>query len=87
MKLIGIGFGNLVSAGRIIAIVSPDSAPIKRMVQDARERGLLIDASFGRSTKAVITMDSGNVILSALTPETLAARCAENNDEGGYKDE
>jgi regulator of extracellular matrix RemA (YlzA/DUF370 family) len=87
MKLIGIGFGNLVSAGRIIAIVSPDSAPIKRMVQDARERGLLIDASFGRSTKAVITMDSGNVILSALTPETLAARCADNSEEGGYKDE
>ena len=87
MKLIGIGFGNLVSAGRIISIVSPDSAPIKRMVQDARERGLLIDASFGRSTKAVITMDSGNVILSALTPETLAARCAENNEEGGFKDE
>lgn len=87
MKLIGIGFGNLVSAGRIIAIVSPDSAPIKRMVQDARERGLLIDASFGRSTKAVITMDSGNVILSALTPETLAARCADNNEEGGFKDE
>ena len=87
MKLIGIGFGNLVSAGRIISIVSPDSAPIKRMVQDARERGLLIDASFGRSTKAVITMDSGNVILSALTPETLAARCADNSEEGGYKDE
>ena len=87
MKLIGIGFGNLVSAGRIISIVSPDSAPIKRMVQDARERGLLIDASFGRSTRAVITMDSGNVILSALTPETLAARCADNSDEGGYKDE
>ena len=87
MKLIGIGFGNLVSAGRIVAIVSPDSAPIKRMVQDARERGLLIDASFGRSTKAVITMDSGNVILSALTPETLAARCADNSEEGGYKDE
>ena len=87
MKLIGIGFGNLVSAGRIISIVSPDSAPIKRMVQDARERGLLIDCSFGRSTKAVITMDSGNVILSALTPETLAARCAENSEEGGFKDE
>ena len=87
MRLIGIGFGNLVSAGRLISIVSPDSAPIKRMVQDARERGLLIDASFGRSTRAVITMDSGNVILSALTPETLAARCADNSDEGGYKDE
>ena len=87
MKLIGIGFGNLVSAGRIISIVSPDSAPIKRMVQDARERGLLIDASFGRSTRAVITMDSGNVILSALTPETLAARCADISEEGGFKDE
>ena len=60
---------------------------IKRMIQDARERGMLIDASFGRSTKAVITMDSGNVILSALTPETLAARCAENYEEGGNKDE
>lgn len=87
MKLIGIGFGNLVSAGRIIAIVSPESAPIKRMIQDARDRGMLIDASFGRSTKAVLTMDSGNVILSALPPETLAARCADHMEEGGYKDE
>ena len=87
MKLIGIGFGNLVAAERIIAIVSPESAPIKRMIQDARERGLLIDASFGRSTKAVLSMDSGNVILSALPPETLAARCAENIVEGGLKDE
>ena len=87
MKLIGIGFGNLVSADRIIAIVSPESAPIKRMIQDVREKGLLIDASFGRSTRSVITMDSGNVILSALPPETLAARCAENNQEGGAIDE
>lgn len=87
MKLIGIGFGNLVSAERIIAIVSPESAPIKRMIQDARERGLLIDASFGRSTRAVITMDSGNVILSALNPDTLAARCADNTAEGGYTNE
>ena len=87
MRLIGIGFGNLVSAERIIAIVSPESAPIKRMVQDARERGLLIDASFGRSTKAVITMDSGNVILSALAPETLAERCEENTQEGGSRNE
>ena len=87
MKLIGIGFGNLVSADRIIAIVSPESAPIKRMIQDVREKGLLIDASFGRSTRSVITMDSGNVILSALSPETLAARCAENNQEGGTIDE
>ena len=74
MKLISIGFGNMVSAERIISIVSPESAPIKRMIQDVRERGLLIDASFGRSTKAVIIMDSGNVVLSALTPEALAER-------------
>ena len=67
--------------------MSPESAPIKRMIQDARERGLLIDASFGRSTKAVLTMDSGNVILSALAPETLAARCADNSEEGGLKNE
>ena len=87
MKLIGIGFGNLVSADRIIAIVSPESAPIKRMIQDARERGMLIDASFGRSTKSVLTMDSGNVILSALPPETLAARCADKTDKGGTIDE
>lgn len=87
MKLISIGFGNLVSADRIIAIVSPESAPIKRMIQDVREKGLLIDASFGRSTKSVITMDSGNVILSALPPETLAARCEGTNQEGGKIDE
>ena len=87
MKLIGIGFGNLISAERIVAIVSPESAPIKRMIQDVREKGLLIDASFGRSTRSVITMDSGNVILSALPPETLAARCNENNQEGGTIDE
>ena len=68
MKLINIGFGNLVSAERIISIVSPESAPIKRMVQEVREKGLLIDASFGRSTKSVLIMDSGNVVLSALTP-------------------
>ncbi len=87
MKLVSIGFGNLVSAGRIISIVSPESAPIKRMIQDARERGVLIDASFGRSTRSVLVMDSGNVILSALPPETLAARCTDNTDEGGIKDE
>ena len=81
MKLVSIGFGNLVSRERIITIVSPESAPIKRMVQEVREKGLLIDASFGRSTKAVIIMDSGNVILSALTPETIAVRCNEDNGE------
>lgn len=77
MKLIPVGFGNLVSADRVISVVSPESAPIKRMIQDVRERGLLIDASFGRSTKAVIVMDSGNVVLSALTPEVLAQRFEE----------
>lgn len=81
MKLIGIGFGNLVSAERIISIVSPESAPIKRMISDVREKGLLIDASFGRSTMAVIVMDSGNVVLSALPPETLAARFEEKSEE------
>lgn len=81
MKLISIGFGNMVSAERIISIVSPDSAPIKRMIQDVREKGLLIDASFGRSTRAVIIMDSGNVVLSALTPETIAARYKDNTEQ------
>ena len=80
MKLISIGFGNAVAAGRILAVVSPDSAPIKRMIQEVREKGLLIDASFGRSTKAVIVMDSGNVVLSALPPETIAARCEERTE-------
>lgn len=81
MKLIGIGFGNLVAAERIISIVSPDSAPIKRMIQEVRDRGDLIDASFGRSTRAVLIMDSGNVILSALSPEALAARLEDHPDE------
>ena len=80
MKLINIGFGNMISASRLVAVVSPDSAPIKRMVQEVREKGLLIDASFGRSTKAVIVMDSGNVVLSALPPETIAARCEERTE-------
>lgn len=87
MRLVPIGFGNFVSAGRIISIVSPESAPIKRMIQDVREKGLLIDASFGRSTKAVIFMDSGNVILSALTPDALSARLSERYSEGDTKDD
>ena len=88
MKLIGIGFGNLVAAERIISIVSPESAPIKRMIQEVRERGGLIDASFGRSTRAVLIMDSGNVILSALTPEVLGARLDENyREETGKENE
>ena len=80
MKLVSVGFGNMISAAKIVSIVSPDSAPIKRMIQEVREKGLLIDASFGRSTKAVIVMDSGNVVLSALPPETIAARCEERTE-------
>ena len=85
MRLIGIGFGNLVSAERILSIVSPESAPIKRMIQEVREKGGLIDASFGRSTKSVIIMDSGNVILSALTPELIAARVDEKYEQEAEK--
>ena len=76
MKLINIGFGNLVSAGRVVAVVSPDSAPVKRLVKEARVRRMLIDASYGRSTRAVLVMDSDHVVLSALTPETVAGRAA-----------
>ncbi|MDX2271562.1 MAG: DUF370 domain-containing protein [Cyanobacteriota bacterium] len=74
IRLINIGFGNIVAAGRVIAIVSPESAPIKRTIQDARERGQLIDATYGRRTRAVIIADSGHVILSAIQPETVANR-------------
>ena len=88
MKLIPIGFGNLVSAERLISVVSPESAPIKRMIQDVREKGLLIDASFGRSTHSVLIMDSGHVILSALPPETIGARLDDKLEkEAGKKDE
>lgn len=82
MKLINIGFGNLISADRIVAVVSPESAPIKRAIQDVREKGMLIDASFGRSTKSVMFMDSGNVVLSALAPETVFSRISDMNEEG-----
>ncbi|MDE6591355.1 MAG: DUF370 domain-containing protein [Oscillospiraceae bacterium] len=74
MKLINIGFGNMVSAQRVVAIVSPDSAPVKRLGQEARERGMLIDASFGRKTRAVLVMDSGHVIWSSLSTEQVSAR-------------
>ena len=76
MKLLNIGFGNMVSADRLVAIVSPDSAPIKRMVQEARDRGTLVDASFGRKTRAVLIMDSDHVVLSALQPASVAGRLA-----------
>jgi len=76
IKLINIGFGNIVSANRIISIVSPESAPIKRIIQEARDRGMLIDATYGRRTRAVIIADSDHVILSAVQPETVAHRLA-----------
>ena len=80
MKLINIGFGNMVSAGRLIAVVSPESAPIKRMVQEARERGVLIDATYGRRTKSVLIMDNDHLVLSALTPEVIASRAEGEKD-------
>ncbi|HWJ78213.1 MAG TPA: DUF370 domain-containing protein [Niallia sp.] len=84
IKLINIGFGNIVSANRIISIVSPESAPIKRIIQDARDKGVLIDATYGRRTRAVIIMDSDHVVLSAVQPETVAHRL---NDRGEMMDE
>ena len=84
MKLINIGFGNMVSAGRLIAIVSPESAPIKRMIQNAKDAGMAIDATQGRRTKAVIVMENNELVLSALQPETLTGRFAGkvvNKDE------
>ncbi len=79
MRLLNIGFGNVVSTSRIVAIVSPESAPIKRIVQEAKEKGSLIDATYGRRTRAVIITDSDHVILSAVQPETVAGRL--NDDE------
>ena len=83
-RLINIGFGNIVSANRIVSIVSPESAPIKRIIQDARDRGFLIDATYGRRTRAVVVMDSGHIILSAVQPETVANRLADR--EGDLED-
>ena len=80
MKLIGIGFGSMIAAQRVLAIVEPDSAPIKRVVAEAKERGMLIDASYGRATKSVILMDTDHVVLSALTTEVLAARWEEEKE-------
>ncbi len=74
IKLVNIGFGNIVAVNRIVAIVGPESAPIKRVIQEAREKGMLIDATYGRRTRAVIVSDSGHVILSAVQPETVANR-------------
>ena len=87
MKLINIGFGSMVAANRLLAIVAPDSAPIKRVVQEARDRGMLIDASFGRKTKAVILMDTDHVILSAIPSETIGARWMDRQEPDGEEEE
>ena len=81
MKLINIGFGSMVAAERVLAILDPDSAPIKRIVQEAKERAMLIDASYGRKTKAVIVMDTDHVILSAANPDALGVRFAEKTEQ------
>ena len=89
MKLINIGFGSLISDERLLAIVSADSEPIKRMIQDARERGMLVDATYGRKTKSVLLMDSDHVILAAITPETVAERmgiAVERYEEEGERE-
>jgi hypothetical protein len=80
--LINIGFGNILAANRIVAIISPDSAPVKRIIQEARERGSLIDATYGRRTRAVVITDSGHVVLSAVQPETVAHRSTAREDAG-----
>ncbi len=80
MKLINIGFGSLVAASRLLSVLAPDSAPIKRVIQEARDRGMLIDASYGRKTKSVLLMDTDHVILSALTPEQVYFRWQDKND-------
>ena len=81
MKFINIGFGNIISADRLIAIVAPESAPIKRIIQDARDNGKLVDATYGRRTRAVIIMDSEHVVLSSVQPETVANRLERDTDE------
>ncbi len=87
MTLLAIGFGNYIAADKIVSILSPDSAPIKRMITDGRERGLLVDASFGRSTRSVILMNSNHMILSALTPEELAQKIKNETENGGSRNE
>ena len=87
MKLINIGFGSMIAANRLLAIVAPDSAPIKRVIQEARERSMLIDASYGRKTKAVILMDTDHVILAAIPTETIYARWMDKPEEEIKEDE
>lgn len=87
MRLINIGFGNMVSASRVIAIISPESAPVKRIIQEARESRVLVDATYGRRTRAVIITDSDHVILSSLQPETVANRLNDSYDDEDGEDE
>ena len=87
MKLINIGFGNMVNADRLIAVVSPDSAPIKRLVQDAREKGALIDASYGRRTQAVLIMDSDHVSLSGIALDSVTGRFSQEDKDGEKEQE
>ncbi|MDO5150196.1 MAG: DUF370 domain-containing protein [Oscillospiraceae bacterium] len=85
MKLINIGYGNMISSSRLVTIVSSESAPVRRIIQDARDKGMLIDATCGRRTRSVLVMDSGHVILSAVQPETIALRCS--GEKGNDTDE
>ena len=85
LQLINIGFGNIVSAQRIVTIIGPESAPIKRIIQEGKEKGVVIDATYGRRTRAVLIMDSGHIVLSALQPETIANRL-EHSDEGDLEE-
>ena len=87
MKLVNIGFGSLVAAERIVAVISPESAPVKRIITDAREAGSLVDATYGRRTRAVIIADSGHVILSGIQPETIAGRIAGKPDKPDSEEE
>ncbi len=81
VELINIGFGNIVAGNRVISVVSPESAPIKRLIQEARERGMLIDATYGRRTRAVIITDSDHIVLSAIQPETVSQRLEDKDEE------
>ena len=87
MRLINIGFGNMVSDQHLLTVVSPDSAPIKRLVQEAKERAMLVDASYGRKTRAVLVMDTDHVILSAIPPETIARRLADKSEDTAQEEE
>ncbi len=87
MKLINVGFGNMISANRAVAVVSPDSAPIKRLIREAEDRGMLVNATYGRRTRSVVVMDSKHIILSAILPEKLAVRLDGEYDAGAYEDD